>query len=205
MGTMGFLPIVPYESYAEYRALLEQLIEEYCAVVERGLRDACIGTWRRLHPGLSYGIWDRWSDKGVELFMALTKGYGRDWCETMNRLVMHALDTTVRVMVQSHLRLGCWIGETEEDRVFVLDTMLYETRRAISVQERSSNNMASFAEANFQIMVPSDVDRDNACADEWRVPVGKVWDMKLAFLMGGAEATGLGEDMVRLVLSDQCF
>lgn len=201
----GFLPIVPYESYVEYKWLLGRLVDEYCAMVREGLHGACIGTWWRLLPGLSFGIWDSWSVHGVDCFLRLTKGRGREWCETMNRLVMHALDTAVRVMVRSHLRLGCRIGATEVDQAFVLDTMLDETRRAISVHEMSSNNMASFADANFRIMVPPDFDWDNACLDPWRVPVGKVWDMKLAFLMGGGEATGLGDDLVRLILSDKCF
>ena len=205
VAVMGFLPVVPDESYAEYKELLDGLVREYQARVEEGLRGACIGTWWRLLPGLSFGIWDSWGARGVDMFLKLTKGHGRPGCETMNRLVMHALDVTVRVMVRSHLRLGCRIGATREDQAFVLDAMLSELRRAIWAEEMSSNNLAPFVDANFRIMVPPDFDWDNACVDEWRVPVGKVWDMKLAFLLGGGEATGLGEDVVRLVLSDTCF
>jgi hypothetical protein len=62
-----FIPIVPYESYAEYETLLSTLNAEYQDMVGEDVRLACMERWCRWHEGLSFTVQSHWGHHGIDL------------------------------------------------------------------------------------------------------------------------------------------
>lgn len=194
-----FVPVVPFASYSEYEDMLASLIHEYQAMV---VRDA----ERTILWGDTMGAWvrSRWLELGEELFLKFTKGQGKEWCATMNTMVVHALHTAVRVLVQTrrlmNRPLSPSLSSNLWDKIIVTDLLKRETEYAIADRRESPNNMYDFECQNFRFILD-----DNDGGDY--LPVGQVQAMNLAFTMLahprlGRAAAGriLGYDTIKLVL-----
>ncbi len=141
MPSDSCIPLVPFESYDEYEENVRQLIKKYQAMVKRGANIAQISSRSRIFQGLSFGVQGHWLEHGKRLFLELTKGQGEGWCDTMNTMVVHALDTSVRVFVQTRDLMNYPVTGSAEDQAIV-DTMLKrETERAIAERGCTPNNM----------------------------------------------------------------
>ena len=195
------LPEVPYASFEEYEALQLQLINSYQDMVQKGVEEAQIDSLCYCE-GLSWGVKGYWLVHGVDLFLRLTKGVDRDWCTTTNTLVVHALDTAVRVLVRTHARLGRPLTSTDRQLIGALLRM--ETMLAIAEWECDPNNMTEFEDHNFEYL---DMPNEDGNFMARRLPIGSVRDLKLAFAMlshprlGASGHHALNSDLIRLILS----
>ena len=211
-GGNGFVPVVPYSSYSEYEEMLEGLIvadEEMVVNVVTPRRVSC---WCQYHEGISQGVEAHWFRYGHELFLKFTKGLGYDWCGMMNTMVIHALCTAVRVLIETYRTIGVRsMDGSYEDQELIRGLLRRETRRAIVDRWRSSaNNMYLFRRSNFHKIWHSWY---SWCGEDElfgfdEIPVAQWQDMQLAFCMINLErlgccaaGKGLGCDMIRVILA----
>jgi hypothetical protein len=101
----------------------------------------------------------------------------------MITMVVHALDTAVRVMVQTRMHMGNPMLGTQADRHIISALLKRETILAIADPLQSPNNMSEFEDRNFKPMILSDVYEENN--DEYRgqFPIAHIQRMKVAFAM----------------------
>ena len=116
MPSDSCIPLVPFDSYDEFEDNLRQLIKKYQGMVKKGAHIAQISSRSRIFQGLSFRVREHWLEQGKSLFLELTKGRGEDWCETMNTMVVHALDTSVRVFVQTRDLMNYPVTGSAEDQ-----------------------------------------------------------------------------------------
>ena len=201
-----FVPVVPFASYSEYEDMQDSLIREYQAMVVRDAERTTL--WcDMMGGGVEWIVRSGWLYQGEDLFLKFTKGQGKEWCNTMNTMVVHALHTAVRVLVQTRslmfrplrqpLTANLW------DKITVTDLLKRETINAIADRRESPNNMYDFEFQNFRFVF----DDNNESGGEF-LPVGQVQAMNLAFAMLahprlGRAAAGriLGYDTIKLVLA----
>jgi hypothetical protein len=203
MSVSEFVPVVPFASYQEYEDMLDSLIREYQAMVvhdsERTAR------WGDMMNGVEWIVRSRWLEQGELLFLKLTKGQGKEWCDSMNQMVVHALHTAVRVLVQTRKQmnrpLSPALSSNLWDKLVVSALLKRETEYAIADRRESPNNMYDLECQNFRFILNNEDGGDY-------LPVGQVQDMNLAFAMLshprlGCAATGriLGYDTIKLVLA----
>jgi hypothetical protein len=154
--------------------------------------------------GVEWIVRSRWLEQGEELFLKFTKGLGKEWCTTMNTMVVHALHTAVRVLVQTrrlmNRPLSPSLSSNLWDKIIVTDLLKRETEHAISDGD-DSDNMHDFRRQNLRFILD-----DNDSGDF--LTVGQVQAMNLAFAMLGHPRLGcaaagrvLGYDTIKLVLA----
>ncbi len=100
----------------------------------------------------------------------------------MNTMVVHALDTAVRVFIQTRAQLDYPMLDSNHEKIIISALLKRETFLAIGDPEGSSSlNMAEFEERNFKwVMLSSDPHDDD---DEYarHLPIAQVQAMRLAF------------------------
>ena len=203
MSVSEFVPVVPFVSYREYEDMLASLIQEYQAMVvhdsERTTR------WGDMMDGVEWIVRLRWLEQGELLFLKLTKGRGKEWCNNMNQMVVHALHTAVRVLVQTRRLMNRPLSPSPSsnlwDKLVVSALLKRETEYAIADRRESPNNMYDFECQNFRFILD-----DNDGGDY--LTVAQVQAMNLAFAMLGHPRLGraaagriLGYDTIKLVLA----
>jgi hypothetical protein len=147
----SFIPAVSFASYAEYEIMLESLIQEYQQMVLGAVTPRRVVGWCGYYEELSMGVIGHWREHGANLFLKLTKGNGHAWCETMNTMVVHALNTALRVLIYSHKQAGePMTGRGDNDRKKIASLLEREVRLAIREPGRDPNNMDAFLDRNFQ-------------------------------------------------------
>jgi hypothetical protein len=204
----SFIPVVPFASYEEYNALLSSVIVEYQAMVSNGVDRCNLTGWCRYHEGLSFGVKCHWLEHGVHLFMKLTKGTGEGWCMTMNTMVVHALDTSVRVLVKTRKQMYSPMFGDDTDRQDVARLLENETALAICDERCSLNNMSEFRCRNFMSVWNYDYEGDPL--DVHYVSIAQAQEMQLAFAMishprlaKAASTVKFGNsDLIKLILAN---
>jgi hypothetical protein len=207
MSVSEFPPVVPFASYSEYEHMLDCLIQEYQTMVVDTLERTARGF--HYHEGLGWTVRVHWLEQGKQLFMKFTKGRGKEWCSTVNTMVVHSLHTAVRVLVQTRRQmnkpLSSNLSSNLWDKLIVSDLLKQETELAIANRQEYPNNMYDFDCRNFRFIL------DDNYEDEWGyyLTVGQVQGMELAFAMIshprlGCAAAGriLGYDTIKLVLAN---
>jgi hypothetical protein len=193
----SLIPIVPYESYEEYEALLKSLVEEYQDMVAEGVRLARMERWCRWHEGLSFEVQSHWGHHGIDLFLKLTKGQGKEWCDTMSTMVLQALDTAVRVMVMTREEMGIPMLGTENDRHRIAALLKRETALFFYNHVDGSE----LEDRNFEAVYLSDY-WHNYDDEKYRLgkfTIAHIQNMKLAFAMVSHKR--LGDSAAGRVLS----
>ncbi len=177
-------------------------------MVQKGVDLAYLPGWCGYHKGLSHGIRGHWLENGLELYLKLTKGSGKDWCDTVNTFVVHSLDTALRVLIKTHELLGKDMQGTQNDKALISSMFKREVNSAIRDHDIDPNVMYSFEHVNFEYIVRLDEDNDNG----YFYPMVKFQEMKLSFAMGMHSRLGNGsavrilcEEMMKLIFSDQIF
>jgi len=172
-------------------------------MVMQGVNHGQMSSWCRFHDGLSTGVKGHWLEHGSQLLLKLTKGFGETWCETMNTMIVHALETSVRVLIQSHRQLGYTMSGNSRDKRIISDLLKRETVCAIADQDCYPNNMYDFRIRNFTVIFGLDDD------SIYYVPIAQMQAMQLSFAMIihprlGYTASGkvLGVDIIKLILSN---
>ena len=201
MSVSEFPPVVSFASFSEYEDMLARLIQEYQAMVVHDSERTA--QWCQMMGGVEWIVRSRWLEQGEQLFLKFAKGQGKEWCNIMNQLVVHALHTAVRVLVQTRKQMNRPMSPSPSsnlwDKLIVSDLLRRETEHAISDNE--SNNMDDFRRRNLRF-IPDDND-----GGEY-LTVGQVQAINLAFAMLshhrlGCAAVGriLGYDTIKLVLA----
>ena len=206
MSVIEFVPVVPFASYSEYEDMLASLIQEYQAMVVHDSERTAL--WGDMMNGVEWIVRSRWLEQGELLFLKLTKGQGKEWCDTVNTMVVHALHTAVRVLVQTRRQMNRPLSPSPSsnlwDKLVVSALLKRETEYAIADRRESPNNMYEFEDRNFRLIYD---DNDECCY----LTVAQVQAMNLAFAMLdhprlGCAAAGriLGYDTIKLVLA-KCY
>ena len=202
-GGNGFVPVVPYASYSEYEEMLESLIVAYEAMVLGAVTPRRVASWCGYWEGTSPSCEGHWQEHGHELFLKFTKGLGDDWCDTMNTMVVHALGTAVRVLIQTLRMRGMEMDGDYDDQEHIRGLLKRETRLAIADEGEAFNHMYTFEDRNFR-SIWGDDDTDE-CA---KIPIAQWQAMQLGFCMinherlgcGSGAGKGLGCDVIKLIL-----
>jgi hypothetical protein len=198
----AFVPQVPFASYKEFEEMLESLISGYECMVLQSFNTCNVVRWCQFHEGLSAGCKGHWEEHGHVLFMQFTKGLGSDWCETVNTMVVHALNAAVRATIKTRKLMGAPMDGGLNDQALLRELIKNETRYAIADRECCPHNMYLFEIRNFQ---------DMCSPDDWYnvdfVPIAQLQALQLAFCMlghgrlgGGGAGRGLSGDVIKLIL-----
>jgi hypothetical protein len=99
MSVSEFPPVVPFASFSEYEAMLDCLIQEYQAMLIHASERTTL--WFNIYQGVEWIVRSHWLEQGELLFLKFTKGQGKEWCKTVNKMVVHSLHAAVRVLVQT--------------------------------------------------------------------------------------------------------
>jgi hypothetical protein len=201
MFVSEFPPVVPFASFSEYEDMLARLIQEYQAMVVQASERTT--QWYYIYEGVEWIVRSGWLEQGELLFLKFTKGQGKEWCNTMNRMVVHSLHTAVRVLVQTRKQMNKPLSTNARDIFIVAALLKQETEHAIAYRNSSDNNMSEFECQNFRF-----IRNDNNEDGGEYLTVGQVQAMNLAFTMLshprlGCAAAGriLGYDTIKLVLA----
>ena len=202
-GGNGFVPVVPYASYSEYEDMLEGLIVSYEGMVLDAVTPRRVAGWCGYHEGISQGVECHWRVHGNDLFLKFTKGMGYDWCDTMNTMVVHALGTAIRVLIQTLRMRGMEMDGDYDDQEHIRGLLKRETRLAIADRNCSLNNMETFYDRNFQTIW-----RDEDMKDFDEIPIAQWQAMQLGFCMinherlgcGSGAGKGLSHDVIKLIM-----
>ena len=205
MSVSELVPVVPFVSYREYEDMLASLIQEYQAMVVHDSERTTL--WGDMMDGVEWIVRSRWLEQGEVLFLKFTKGQGKEWCNSMNQMVVHALHTAVRVLVQTRKQMNRPLSPSLSsnlwDKIIVTDLLKRETAYAIADRRESPNNMYYFECQNLRFILD-----DNDESGGYFLPVVQVQAMNLAFAMLshprlGCAAAGriLGYDTIKLVLA----
>ena len=199
--------MVPYSSYSEYEEMLEDLITSYEGMVLRAVNPQTVMGWCRLHGGVGPLLEMTWLQDGDELFLKFVKGVGSDWCDTMSTMVVHALSTAVRVMIETRGMMdGMGMDGGYEDQAQMRGLLKREIRRAIADRDRGPNNMCLFENRNFQKIWRSECGEDGLF-DCDKIPIAQWQAMQLGFCMinherlgGSGAGKALSYDVIKLIL-----
>lgn len=209
MNDNGFIPVVPFDSYSDYEKSLRDLVRDYQAMVVKGVQLADLSSWIDYGIGISFER-DYWIDHGELLFLRFTKGHGRDWCDTMNIMVLHALECSLRVLLRTREKMGDPMEGSEEDRLEIAELFKTETEMAIADPDYDNRgNMCMFEDRNFKsktcdILREPTPDEDD---DFGMVPLAQAQAKQMAFAMIGHPRLGdasigrmLGHETVQQIL-----
>ena len=206
---VSFIPLIPYESHEEYEELLLDLKNNYMKMVQKGIDLANLPGWCSYYCGLSLGVRGHWLENGTGLYLKLTKGLGKEWCDTVNTFVVHSLDTALRVMIQTHGILGRNMRGTQNDKTLISLMFKREVPMVIRDDSTDPNLMYSFEHVNFEYIMSWD---DDMMDDAYYCPRVKFQEMQLSFVMGLHSRLGnnsivriLSDEMTKLIFSDQIF
>ena len=207
-GGNGFVPVVPYSSYSEYEEMLGNLVVAYEAMAVDAVTPRRAVVWCGYFEGVGHGAEVHWLEHGHELFLKFTKGLGDEWCGMMNTVVVHALCTAVRVLIETYRTVGVrTMDGSYEDQELIRGLLRRETRRAIVDRWRpSANNMYLFRRSNFHKIWHSVCGEDELFGFD-EIPVAQWQAMQLGFCMinhdrlgCAAAGNGLSCDVVKLIL-----
>ena len=212
------LPLVPYESYNEYEVLTERLATEYTTMVKKGLEDnvsdSSLRPWYLAHYGLSWNVTRHWMRKGNDIFLKLTKGVGKEWCELMNVFLIDLLDTAVRIFVHTRL-IGFGIhleSEFEGGMDPIGDLLECEIRRFIHHKEINPMMCYSLRRLNFILYYSDSSNHDMNDTNQLFMPTWKFQDIMAAFAMGRHARLGknslvgmLDDELTRLIFNFRLF
>lgn len=202
-------PLVPYESFEEYRTLLRGIAEEFGDMVERYIRDDA-GAHELTQTGVrEINLCKRldWGEALYERFRRLTKGAGQEFCFILAQVVVYSVHVASKMYC--HLFRAAYTNERR--RVKLARTMKTVAVDVVLDEDDDLGLMAEFRCHNFDLVHSKSDGPGWDFDDTAMVPVVWVQDAKLAFVMGthrrlgGNALRGLGEDMIRLILSDRCF
>ena len=210
------IPIVPFASYEEYEDLLSSTILDYQAMVLSDVAACHLTDWCRFHGGLGPRVKCRWLHEGVQLFMKLTKGRGEGWCRTMNTMVVHALDTSLRVMVETRNQMYAPMFGNDQDRLDVVRLLGRETALAISDERfNRSSNLSEFRFHNFVLVCRCCMHISDLLQEVDHIPIARAQEMQLAFAMISHPRLGRGvstttvdfgrccdDDVIRIILEN---
>ena len=186
--------------------MLESLIVAYEAMVLGAVTPRRVAGWCGYHDGISQGVEGHWIQHGHDLFLKFTKGMGYDWCDAMNTMVIHALGTAVRVLIQALRMSGMEMDGDDDDQENIRRLLKRETRLAIADRNRSPNNMDTFEDRNFHHAWRYD---DEGLPEDYdNIPIAQWQAMQLGFCMinherlgcGSGAGKGLGCDVIKLIL-----
>ena len=182
--------------------MLESLISGYECMVLQSFNTCNVVRWCQFHVGLSAGCKQHWKEHGHVLFMQFTKGLGSDWCETVNTMVIHALNAAVRATITTRQLMGEPMDGGRNDQALLRELLKKETRFAIADRDCHPYNMDLFEQRNFQNVWKHDDKYDLDC-----LPIGKLQALQLAFCMlghgrlgGGGAGRDLSGDVIKLIL-----
>jgi hypothetical protein len=208
------VPLVPYESFTEYRALLQLVLGEYSMMVRRGLEIGNMQLWSVARYGLSRGVKRHWQRHGKDIFLKLTKGIGSEWCESVNSFLVTSLDTAARVFVFCRVPFPVTgFGNFSESVDDVFDILCRELCLFLHNWDINPNGRYSFYVANFKYYRSlseslnahgnGESEPSDDSSDDHYMPVGKFQDIMAAFAMGGHARLGAGDGCVIGILSDE--
>jgi len=198
----AFIPQVPFASYEEYEEMLKSLISGYECMILQSFNTCNVARWCQFHEEISSECRDHWLEHGRVLFLQFTKGLGSDWCETVNTMVVHAINAAVRATITTRQLMGAPMDGGLDDQALLRELLKNETRYAIAHREWYPDNLHLFEQRNFQ-----DVWRH----DDWLsydcLPIAQLQALQLAFCMlghgrlgGGGAGRGLSGDVIKLIL-----
>lgn len=213
------LPLVPYESYSEYEALTDGLVTEYTTMVKQNLENhASDSTLRPLymaHYGLSWNVTRHWMRNGSGIFLKLTKGLGREWCDLMNVYLIDLLNTAARIFVRARfIDFGVHMAESEFDGGIgmICDLLDNEIRRFIHHKEINPMMCYSLRRLNFILYYSDSSDHDLNDLNQLFMPIWKFQDIMAAFAMGRHARLGrncvigmLDDELIRLIFAFGLF
>ena len=208
------LPLVPYESYSEYKTLLDRAIEEYSKMINHSMGesvgDSTMRPWSVAHCGLPGNVTFPWIADGRDIFLKLTKGEGFEWCELMNSLLVHTLDTAARMFVYSRvIEFGIHHESEFEEGIKVISELLdSEVKRFMHGMEINPMGSLSLRSLNFifyrNFYISDDIDGI--------IPTGKFQDIMAAFAMGRHPRLGedgcigmLDDDLIKFIFNFDNF
>jgi hypothetical protein len=224
----NLLPLVPYDSYSEYRILLDSTVEEYIRLIKSGIdsefddsmHDRTLKTWLVAHHGLPVTITRLWVRGGLGIFLRLTKGYKPEWCEMMNSLLIHTLDTAARISVNhSLLEFGLQYENEFESDDLISGLFNNEVSRFIHRLDAGIMGAYSLRNLNFifkkvfrvQGSNESPYDHDDE-DDSYYIPTWKFQEIMAAFVMGRHERLGvnsnvrlLDDDLIKIIFTYGVF
>jgi hypothetical protein len=209
------IPVVPYESHGEYLKLKGEMIKEYenlikeaiDAETKRETRDERL--LRLAYIGLPWEVKQHLQTKGKDVFLKLTKGEGKEWCNLVNTFLVTMMDTATRALVFKSIEYPA-VGYDEA----VGQLQSYLKKEAfLFINDRNMNPMGyfSFFHTNFREYRTPFTDFDDDDHDQM-MPMGRFQDIMAAFAMGthprlGAEShiNSFEGDLVRLIFAFEMF
>jgi hypothetical protein len=224
------VPLVPYESFGEFKALLREFIDEYNRIVSKVLDDNVGDRNMQLDFMACYGLsWDvkhQLIREGTTAFLKLTKGVGKGWCELVSVFLVHILSTAARVFVFSGIPCPTTGFDTFEKSKGEISDLL-DREICLFVHDMDINPMRyySFHRVNFKRYrnnkshprakySTDNCSEEDSDVDEY-IPTGKFQDIMTAFAMGrharlGAASSGcavgmLTDDLIKLIFTYNIF
>lgn len=198
------VPVVPYESFAEFRSLLNDVVDSYAKMVREGLEVGVMQLWSVSRYGLSVGVKSHWLRYGVDIMQRLTKGVGREWCESVNFFLVNTLDTTARVFVFCRVPFPVTgFGDFRDSVQDIFDVL--ERELCLFMHNWNIHPMGtySFYLANFRYYRSLSAGSSGFDDDCHYLPMGKFQDIMAAFAMGIHPRLGSNQDCVVSVLNDE--
>jgi hypothetical protein len=207
------VPFVPYDSFTEYRTLVDEVSDAYSSMVRRGIETGNLQLWSVSCYGLSRGVKRYWMDHGKDIFLRLTKGIGKDWCELVNMFLVNTLDTAARVFVYTGVQFPVTgFVDTQESRHEIFDILERELRLFIHDWHINPMERYSFYYANFTFYRNT-----SSCTEDIEnhyLPINKFQDIMAAFAMGMHDRLGenntcvirmLDNDLLRYIFTFGVF
>lgn len=201
------IPFVPYDSFMECRLLLKVVFDEYSSMMWRGLEIGNMQLWSIAAYGLSQGVKRHWMMHGVNIILKLTKGIGREWCESVNLLLVNSLNTAARVFVFSRVPFPVTgFGDFRDYVHDVFDILERELSIVLHSWDIGPFGSYSFYLVNFKYYrsISSDTS-DSEDNDLFYMPIGKFQDIMTAFVMGMHQRLGANSECVVGLLNDEIF
>ncbi len=217
----NLIPVVPYASYAEYKALKKTAVEEYkrlirdCMEIDSGWlnEDGHHTAIPHLsNMGVSWGVKHILGTDGKEVFLRMTKGMGGEWCELVNSFLVTILDTALRTYVYYQTQFP---ASGFDEAVREICRYLQE-EAGFFIENRNLNPMAyhSFHFANFKFYRSRDesLDLTKTDSDQYEMPMAQFQNIMAAFSMGTHDRLGAGScvrmldaELLRLVFKFDIF
>ena len=201
------VPFVPYESFMEYRSLLNVVFYEYSIMVRQGLELGNMQLWSVARYGLSRGVKQHWITHGKDIISKLTKGVGSEWCEFVNLFLVNSLDTTARVFVFCRVPFPVTgFGNFHESVQDIFEILERELSLFLHNWEIGPMGSYSFYLVNFKYYRSISNDAgDSEDSDQYYIPIGKFQDIMAAFAMGGHARLGASDNCIVGTLNDEIF
>jgi hypothetical protein len=203
------VPLVPYESYAEYQVLVNDVIEGYSKMIKDSFEYTEIDLSSMSSYGLSLDLKYHWNKQGSNLLLKLTKGEGVEWCKLVNACLVDGLSTSVRVFVGYSIQFPA----SGFDEVKLSITSLLQREINFFTCNRNFNPIGYhiFHHVNF-IYYRSSSD-DLGSFDAFLMPTSMFRSIIIAFAMGTHSRLGtvdcvvgvLSDNLLRLIFSYGVF